>query len=253
MMKHFATVLLLVFFSSLSFGQKTEREKITVIWGPYANCHWRNSEAVKALKPRCSLAKVEDMVFQIIDFDGVTYAMTHRPVRDFLVASVQVSNKSNSPMELIAKRSRLGRFKSPQEYAADAKGEYSTAQSQGDLQQASYREGEIGEREGGIRSGLKMRDKFEVDYNRGRIIRRPGSIIDEPEAPPTENPAPSKIASELLIPKVVFDYVLKSKTLASGEKAAGHLVFKHPLEDKSYVVLYLNAGQFEFVFPSMPK
>jgi hypothetical protein len=253
MMKLFATFFLLLVFSPLLLGQTIDKTKTAVIWSPDPNCHQSNSEAVKALKPVCSSVQVEDMTFQIINLGGVSYAMTNRPVRDYLVASVQISNKTNAPMEVIAKRSRLGRYKSAEEYTTNAKGEFGSAQSQDELRQASYREGEIGEREGGIRSGLRVRDKFEVDYNRGRILRRPGSTIDEPEAPPTENPMPSKITSELLIPKVVFDNILKSKTLASGEKTAGHLVFKNSAGEKAYVVLYLNAGQFEFVFPTMPK
>ena len=253
MKKPLACVAACLLLASVLFGQKNEKPKVSVIWSADPTCHQNNSAEVKALRPLCSTVQVDTMTFYIIDYGGVSYAMAHRPVRDYLVTSVQISNKTNSPVGVNPKRSRLGRFKSAEDYAASAKAEYSTAQSQDDLRQASYREAETGEREGGIRSGLKVRDKYEVDYNRGRIIRRPGASIDEPEAPPTEHPTPSKITSELLIPKVVFDYILKSKTLAPGEKAAGHLVFKHLAEDNSYMVLYMNAGQVEFVFPTVPK
>jgi hypothetical protein len=180
--------------------------------------------------------------------------MTSRPVRDYLVASVQISNKTTASVEVIAKRSKLGRFKSVEEYAAAAKGQFGSAQSQDELRQATYQEEQLGVgEEGGIRAGLRKRDPYEVDYSRGSIRRRPGANVDEPEAPPTEKPPPSKIVSELRIPQVIFDNILKSKTLASGEKAAGHLVFKNPPEDKTYSVLYLMAGQYEFIFPTLPK
>lgn len=253
MMKLFATFLVLVVFSCLSLGQKADKAKLSVIWSADANCHQNNSPEIKAMNPKCHTAQVEDMTFYIVDVAGVSYAMTHRPVRDFLVASVQISNKATAPIEVNAKRSRIARYKSAEEYAANVKPVYASSQSQDDLRQASYQEGEIGEKDGGIRSGLKKRDQFEADYNRGRIIRRPGSNIDEPEAPPTENPMPSKITTELRVPKDIFDNILKTKTLSSGEKTAGHVVFKRAPEDTSYLVLYLLAGQFEFVFPVVGK
>jgi hypothetical protein len=253
MMKPFATFLVLVVFSCLSFGQKADKPKLPVIWSPDANCHPDNLPEIKAMNPKCQTAQVENMTFYIVDIGGVSYAMTHRPVRDFLVASVQISNKAAAPIEINAKRSRIARYKNSEEYAANVKPAYASSQSQDELRQASYEEGEIGEREGGIRAGLKKRDKFEVDYNRGRIIRRPGAAIDEPEPPPTENPVPSRITTELRVPKEIFENVLKTKTLAAGEKAAGHVVFKRSPEDTSYAVLCLYAGQFEFVFPVTGK
>lgn len=253
MMKLFATFLVLVVFSCLSLGQKADKAKLSVIWSADANCHQNNSPEIKAMNPKCHTAQVEDMTFYIVDVGGVSYAMTHRPVRDFVVASVQISNKTTTPIEINAKRARIGRYKSADEYAANVKPVYDSSQSRDELRQASYEEGEIGERDGGIRAGLKKRDRFEVDYNRGRIIRRPGAAIDEPEPPPTETPVPSRITTELRVPKEIFDNVLKTKTLAAGEKAAGHIVFKRSPEDTSYAVLCLYAGQFEFVFPVVGK
>ena len=227
--------------------------KATVIWSSDPNCDASNSAEVKILNPRCSSVQIETTTFYIIDYDGISYAMTHRPVRDYLIASVQISNKTVLPLEIKAKRARLGRYPTSDDFVENTKAIYVGAESQDDLRQAIYQEGVVGEREGGIRSGLKKRDKYEVDYNRGKYVRRPGAAIDEPEAPPTESPSPYQITSELLIPKMVFDFILKGKTLAPGAKTAGHLVFKQPPEDKSYLVLYLSAGSVEFVFPTVKK
>jgi hypothetical protein len=254
MMKTVATFLLTLAFAGLCLGQKNDKPKVSIIWSSDPGCHHSNPDEVKAAKPKCSSVQIDtETTFYIIEFEGVTYAMSHRPVRDYLVASVQVSNKGQSPIDINPKRARLARFGSQADYAGNSRPVFASAQSQDDLRKATYQEGEIGERDGGIRSGLRKRDRHEVDYNRGRVITRPGASIDEPEAPPTEAPMPSRISSDLLVPKVVFDNILKSKTLSVGEKAAGHLVFKHPPEDKSYLVLYLNVAQMDFIFPSVPK
>jgi hypothetical protein len=247
-----AWAFLVLFGTGIVAAQKGEQSKTSVIWSPDPTCHRNNSAEVKALKPVCSSVQVESMTFKIIDFGGVSYAMTHRPVRDYLVASVQISNKATSPIELIAKRSRLGRFKSVEDYAANAKINYATAQSQDELRKVEYRDSEVlGERDGEIRSGLRLMERYEQSKERGKVIQRTNR--SEPAPPQTERQAESLIARDILVPREIFDYVLKSKTLAAGEKAAGHLVFKNSGQEKAYLVLYLNAGQFEFVFPSLPN
>lgn len=252
MLKLSATFLVLLVLSDLGLGQRTDQGKTSIIWSPDPTCHQNNSAEVRALKPVCSSAQVENMTFRIIEFSGVSYAVTHRPVRDYLVASVQISNKATLPIEVVVKRSRLGRFKSVEDYAANAKSNYATAQSQDDLRRVEYRESElIGERDGEIRSGLKLMERYEANKERGKVIQRTNRA--EPAAPQTEREAQSTITSDILVPKAIFDYVLKSRTLAAGEKAAGHLVFKNSDEEKAYLVLYLNAGQFEFVFPYLPN
>lgn len=252
MLKLSATFLVLLVLSDLGLGQRTDQGKTSIIWSPDPTCHQNNSAEVRALKPVCSSAQVENMTFRIIEFSGVSYAVTHRPVRDYLVASVQISNKATLPIEVVVKRSRLGRFKSVEDYTANAKSNYATAQSQDDLRRVEYRESElIGERDGEIRSGLKLMERYEANKERGKVIQRTNRA--EPAAPQTEREAQSTITSDILVPKAIFDYVLKSRTLAAGEKAAGHLVFKNSDEEKAYLVLYLNAGQFEFVFPYLPN
>jgi hypothetical protein len=252
MLKLSATFLVLLVLSCLGLAQRSDQGRISIIWSPDPACHQNNSAEVKALKPVCSSAQVENMTFRIIEFSGVSYAVTHRPVRDYLVASVQISNKATSPIEVVVKRSRLGRFKSVDDYAANAKINYATAQSQDDLRKVEYRESELlGERDGEIRSGLKLMERYEANKERGKVIQRTNRA--EPAAPQTEREAQSTITSDLLVPREIFDFVLKSRTIAAGEKAAGHLVFKNSDEEKAYLVLYLNAGQFEFVFPSLPK
>lgn len=252
MLKLSATFLVLLVLSGLGLGQSTDQSKTSILWSPHPTCHQNNSPEVKALKPVCSSAQVENMAFRIIEFSGVSYAVTHRPVRDYLVASVQISNKATSPIEVVVKRSRLGRFKSVDDYAAHAKIDYANAQSQDDLRKVEYRDSELlGERDGEIRSGLKLMERYEQNKERGKVIQRTNRA--EPAPPQTERQAESLIARDILVPREIFDYVLKSKTLASGEKAAGHLVFKNSDEEKAYLVLYLNAGRFEFVFPYLPN
>jgi hypothetical protein len=250
MLKLSATFLVLLVLSGLGLGQRTDQSKTSIIWSPDPNCHQNNSAEVKALRPVCSSAQVENMTFRIIEFSGVSYAVTHRPVRDYLVASVQISNKATSPIEVVVKRSRLGRFKSVEDYAANAKIDYATAQSQDQLRKVEYRDSELlGERDGEIRSGLKLMERYEQNKERGKVIQRTNRA--EPAPPQTERQAESLIARDILVPREIFDYVLKSKTLAAGEKAAGHLVFKNSDQETAYLVLYLNAGHFEFVFPSV--
>lgn len=251
MLKFSATFLFLLVFSCLGLAQRPDQGKTSVIWSPDPTCHQNNSAEVKALKPVCSSAQVEGMTFQIIDFGGVSYAMTNRPVRDYLVASVQITNKATSPIDVSTKRSRLGRFKSVEDHAANARGNFATAQSQDDLRKVEYRESVLlGEKDGEIRSGLRLMDRYEENKERGKVIQRTNRA--EPAAPQTEREADSSITRDILVPRAIFDFVLKSRTLAAGEKAAGHLVFKNSDEEKAYLVLYLNAGQFEFVFPSLP-
>jgi hypothetical protein len=252
MLKLSATFLVLLVLSCVGLAQSPDQGKTSIIWSPDPTCHQNNSAQVKALKPVCSSVQVENMAFRIIEFGGVLYAMTHRPVRDYLVASVQITNNAASPIEVIAKRSRLGRFKSVEDYAANARINYANAQSQDDLRKVEYRESEVlGERDGEIRSGLKLMERYEQNKERGKVIQRTNR--SEPAAPQTEREAETSITREILVPRAIFDYVLKSKTLATGEKAAGHLVFKNSDEEKAYLVLYLSAGQFEFVFPPVPN
>lgn len=254
MMKLFTVFSVLLVFGVPGLAQKTDNSKTSVIWSADANCDSNNSEVVKALKPQCRTVQVENMTFQIIDVGGVSYALTSRPVRDYLVASVQISNRADSPLEVSAKRARLARYKTPEDFAANVKVAYVTPESQGELRQAEYRESQvIGEKDGDIRSGLRLKDKYEESIERGKVIKKPGIQIDEPAPPPTENPAPSSITSRLRVPREIFDNVLKAKTVPVGEKAAGHLVFKNSGEEKMYLVWYLNAGQIEFVFPSVPR
>ena len=252
MKKHTAVCLVLSALSSFTFGQKPETAANSVIWGEDAGCHPANSEAIKALKPQCSKVQVDTVIFYIATVDGVSYAMSYRPVRDFLVASVQISNKSGEPLQLRPSRSRLGHFQSPQAHLTSAGGDFVVARSQGDLRQAVFHESTvIGEKDGEVRSGLRLREKFERNVERGRIIQRTNR--NEAAPPPTEGSAPSIITSSLLVPRAIFDNVLKSKTLAAGEKTAGHLVFKDTENEKSFRVLFLNAGKFEFVFPVTPN
>jgi hypothetical protein len=254
MRKGIAASLVIFLTVATTAAQKSEAPKLSVAWSPDANCHPANSPEVKELNPKCSSVTIENTTFYIIELAGVSYAMANRPVRDFLVASVQISNKSASAVEVNPKRSRLGRFMTADEFAANAKTEYEVPQSQDALRRATYRESEvIGEKDGHIRSGLRVRDRFEPDMNRGRIIRRPGAQIEEPAAPQTEAPAPSTVTSNVLVPRSIFDNILKSKTLAAGEKTAGHLVFRNLEEDKRYLVWRLNVGRTDFVFTTMSK
>ena len=252
MMKPAATFLLLLMFSCLCLGQKNDKQKVSVIWGSEPGCHPNNTQEIKALEPECAIVVVDNLTFRIVTVGGVSYAMSNRPVRDFLVASVQIANKSESPIQLSPNRSRLAIFKTAEDYAADAKPALHYAQSQDDLRQAAYRESTVtGEKDGEIRSGLRVRERNEDVTSRGQIVSR--TTILEPAAPQTENPAASIVTNSLLVPRAVFDYILKSKSLPAGEKAAGHLVFKNLDEVKGYRVLYLNAGSIEFVFPEVSK
>ena len=254
MRKGIASCFVILLTVGIAAAQKLETEKVSVIWSPDSNCHPANSAEVKEMKPQCSSVTIENTTFYIIEFGGVSYAMANRPVRDYFVASVQISNKSASAVEVNPKRSRLGRFKAAEEFASNVRTEYEAPQSQDALRRATYRESEvIGERDGQIRSGLRVRDSYEPDMNRGRIIRRPGAQIQEPAAPQTEAPTPSTISSNILIPRVIFENVLKSKTLAAGEKTAGHLVFRNLEEEKGYLVWYLNVGRIDFVFTTMSR
>lgn len=243
-----ATLLLACF----AFGQKNEKPKVSVIWSPEPGCHQNNTAEVKDRRPVCSTAQVDTMTFYIINFDGVSYAMTHRPVRDYLVTSVQISNKSETPIHVTPLRSRISRFKSAGDFTNGSKGDQSSALSQDNLRQASYRESTvIGEADGGIRSGLRVEETYEETVSRGRVVSR--TTRTEPAAPPSSNPTPSMITNSVLLPREVFDYVMKSQTIGAGQKAAGHVVFKGVEKDEGYVVFYLNAGPIEFVFPTKAK
>jgi hypothetical protein len=197
--------------------------------------------------------QIENVTYNIISYGGVLYAMSRRPVRDYMVASVQITNKSDAPIQLNLNRSRLGLYKSQEDYAANAKAEFSPYQSQDDLRRASYRESSVvGERDGEIRSGLRVQERHEdVRGKDQRIISR--TTIYDPAAPQSEDPAPSVITSSLMIPRSVFDNILKAKTAAPKEKIAGHLVFRNFDDVKGYRVLYMNVGTVAFVFPDPPK
>ena len=231
-------------------GQKADKPKLSVIWSPDADCHPNNTSEVKALGPRCSTAEADGSTFYIVNFGGVSYAMAQRTARDFLVASVQISNKSEEPIQVNPLRSKVIRFKTVDEFLAKAKGDSFSARSQDDLRQASYSESSyIGEGEGGIRPGLRVEERYEdvVDKN-GKVVSRTTRL--EPTAPATSKPAPSRIRAEVAVPLEIFDNVLKSRILNSGEKAAGHVVFKDS-EKRDYVVFFMNAGPLEFVFPTV--
>jgi hypothetical protein len=229
-------------------GQKNPQPQVSVIWSADANCHAGNTPEVKAMRPECSLVELDTVTFAIVNYGGVSYAMSHRPVRNYLVASVQISNRSDTPIQASPLRSKIVRFKDVAAFAANTKGESSNAQSQDDLRRASYREATVtAESDGGIRSGLRVQERYEDTRNRSqRVVSR--ATVNEPAAPPSSDPTPSAITNQVLIPRAVFDNVMKSKSIASGEKAAGHIVFKAPEKD-GYIVFYLNAGPIEFVFP----
>lgn len=237
----------------LASGQKNEKPKVSVIWGPDPTCHEKNATEVKALKPECSSVELDTVTFYIVKYAGVYYAMSHRPSRDYLVTSVQISNKTESAIHVNPLRSKMASFARESDFSAGAKGDVVSAESQDDLRQVSYRESSvIGERDGGIRSGLRVEERYEdtIDRN-GRIVSRVTRI--EPAAPPSSNPTPSMITNEVRVPRAVFNNVMKSKTMAAGEKIAGHVVFKAPDKEGRYIVFYLNAGSIEFVFPAAPK
>jgi hypothetical protein len=252
LMRNLLTCACLLLLAFPAVAQKADKSKTSVIWSADPTCHQSNSEEVKALKPQCSAVKVDNLTFYIINYGGISYAMSHRPVRDYLVASVQISNKTDVPMQMNPNRSRLGLYKSIDDYNSNAKPELFAAQSQDALRQADYRESTvIGERDGDIRSGLQLRDKFERNVERGKVIQRTNR--DEAAPPPTEDATPASVTSSLLIPRSVFDYILKTKSIPPGEKTAGHLVFKNRDEQTGYRVFFLNAGSVEFVFPVAAK
>ena len=235
----------------LAAGQKNEKSKVSVIWGPDPTCHEKNSTQVKALK--CTTVELDTVTFYIVKYSGVYYAMSHRPSRDYLVTSVQISNRSDSAIHVTPLRSKMASFTSESEFSGGVKGDVVSAESQDDLRQASYRESTvIGEQDGGIRSGLRVEERYENTVNRaGRVVSRVTRI--EPAAPPSSNPTPSAITNEVRVPRVIYNNVMKSKTMAAGEKMAGHVVFKAPDKESRYIVFYLNAGSIEFVFPAAPR
>jgi hypothetical protein len=254
MKKLTVSIFLFLVLSCLVLGQRNDKPKASVIWSRDANCHQNNTPEVKALRPQCSSVQVDTMTFYIVNYAGVWFAMTHRPSRDYLVASVQISNKSDAAIQVNPLRSKISRFQSVDEFIANSKGNSAPALSQDALRQASYRESTvIPENDGGIRAGLRVEERYEDTVNRsGRVVSRVTRL--EPAAPPSSKPTPSIITNSLLIPSAVFDNIMKSKTIAAGEKVAGHVVFRNPDEEKvGYTVFYLNAGEIEFVFPAQPK
>lgn len=249
MKKVTAALCVVLFLTCFGLAQKTDKSKISVVWSADPNCHVTNTAEVKAIGPQCSVAQVEGVTFYIVTYAGVSYAMSHGTARDFLVASVQISNKSKAAIEVNPLRSKVTRFKNMDEFMAKAKGESFSARSQDDLRQASYTESTYGESEGGIRPGLQVQQRYEDVVNRsGRVVSRTTRI--EPAAPPTSKPTPTRVRSEVAVPFAIFDNVMKSRTIGSGEKAAGHIVFKDS-EKKDYVVFFMNAGPIEFVFPTV--
>src|SRR5215204_1929001 len=252
MKKPVTCVFTILAFACLVYGQKNEKPKISVIWSPDADCHVNNSPEVKIRNPQCSTVQLDELTFYIVHFGGVSYAMTHRPARDFIVASVQISNRSFEAIQVNPLRSRVARFRSKEQFTANSKGDITPALSQDQLRQATVHESTvIAESEGGIRAGLQVQERYEDTLNRSRTRVISRTTINEPAPPPSSNPTPTAITNNILIPRAIFDKVMKSRIVPIGEKAAGHIVFKDSENKDDYVVFYMNAGAIEFVFPTV--
>ena len=250
-----ATLLLLLIvlsFAEVCVSQKEAKRRELVIWSADANCHAANRDEVKAAKPECSRVDVSGTTFYILSYKGVSYAFSQRQTDRFVISSVQISNKTNSALEPTPYRSRLLRYESVKSLvdagkpAADAQ-----ALSKESLRQTSYDELPTSEQDGGIRPGLQVQTIYEQRITgNGTIVRDRARL--EPKAPPTERAGRGRLSTGLMVTRSVFDYVLTLKTLASQEKAAGHVVFKLPKDD-GFFVFAMNVGTMDFLFPMPPS
>src|SRR5215218_11024050 len=166
MKKPVISVFIILALACLVSAQRNDKPKLSVIWSPDADCHPNNSPEVKVLRPKCSTVQLDEVTFYIVNFAGVSYAMSHRPARDFIVASVQISNRSFEAIQVNPLRSRVIRFKSEKQFTANSKGDTAPALSQDQLRQATVREETVvAEHDGGSRSGLQVQERYEDTLN----------------------------------------------------------------------------------------
>jgi hypothetical protein len=241
------TLLVVVLFSPAVLGQKSAKTRTHVIWSSEAECSKLNTPDVRSAQPRCTNAAVERTTYYIIIYKGISYAMTFRPSQRFIVASVQVSNYSGSPISVIPSKSRMSRFLSEAEFAdGGAAADHFSALSRDKLREVKYVSDPVAEPEGAIRPGLQTSEVYEQRINRtGQIVTERTRVGPKPGPDETQS---SHTRTSLLVTRSIFDNLLASKDLADKEKIAGHLVFKTS-EEKGFYVLFLSVGDLDFVFP----
>jgi hypothetical protein len=78
-------------------AQTNAGTKVRVIWGRDKNCHTSNSATVKADGPVCNSVEVnKNRVYYIIFYRGIAYSLNPSFGPNYLRASVQISNNSES-------------------------------------------------------------------------------------------------------------------------------------------------------------
>jgi hypothetical protein len=265
----FAIVVFVFVLSAAIAAQTESNPNNVVVWGPGRSCSPANVAFVKAAFPKCERVKIDRGTFYIVEYKGLSVALSYAALLGHIRAMTQITNRSGQTVDFNPLLSTIDVFSNQSAYLKGKTRRGISNSITADAAKAVYLKEE---------AKYTVVDPFlspsttsdgsqpptpTVTYTEknGRLTNVTSGVPNSPKRPEETR----IVLSDPVAPSVVvstprpsspshstldrFNYGIKIGIIAEQEKAAGYIFFESVKDAPRYLVFRIKVGNLVFVFP----